>query len=659
MFSDQQTTESSLRAGSFQDSAPHSGRYVQRFRNAAKKQLKPQKSLAISDNAKIQDTDCNSAVVPSVSKSLLSSSTTEKVLATSRDSGPVSAPPPKTSKRKVCKYFVAENSCYFGQYCRFLHIKNETRYKNSDPTPINVGGPKPPRFTTRPNITKITRDHIGQKEQLDVRNSEISYFGRRFRDAKFEHEGSYYFTEFEYKITDPEWVFDVKSVRLKLRIPEHYPCESITVTLSESTLPLPLVTHFNKEVNKFLEGKFMEAEKCNTYVSIGKTFIRWLDHNILEIFVEGLRRTKMIIEAEKEGIKLHQASISNMVGAKESDDLETSKVETVLYNDGEITQDQVYDGGEVLCLPEKEIVAEKSSSEQLSKAKVIEARVFWDDLNGNIATLSVITMALSIKCAKCGALAFLTCSEKQRSAAHCKKCLNGCSIYISPQLVHQNSNVIALLEPKGCVPVDCVLLSSKLSYVCLQCSKEAIAENLTYGIPNKSWCYGCHSKCEFDIKSIRFIGDFNSIEKEDSSVPKSKQRKKKVERRMLVEGQPLPENGTCRHYKKSYRWFRFPCCGKLYPCDLCHNDAEKEHEMKLANRMVCGFCSKEQPFQKAKRCTNCNENVTRVKSQFWEGGKGCRDQVVMSRKDRRKYANSMTKTVSNKLTLLKNDNKKE
>lgn len=38
-----------------------------------------------------------------------------------------------------------------------------------------------------------------------------------------------------------------------------------------------------------------------------------------------------------------------------------------------------------------------------------------------------------------------------------------------------------------------------------------------------------------------------------------------------------------------------------------------------------------QPFQKAKPCINCNENVTRVKSQFWEGGKGCRDQVVMSR----------------------------
>lgn len=127
------------------------------------------------------------------------------VLAKNRDNGPVSVLPPKASKRKICKYFVAENSCYFGEYCRFLHIKNEIHDKNSHSTPTNTG-PKPPRFTTRPNIAKISRDHIGRKEQLDIRDSEISYFGRRFRDAKFAHEDGYYFTEFEYKITDPEWV---------------------------------------------------------------------------------------------------------------------------------------------------------------------------------------------------------------------------------------------------------------------------------------------------------------------------------------------------------------------------------------------------------------------------------------------------------------------
>jgi len=40
---------------------------------------------------------------------------------------------------------------------------------------------------------------------------------------------------------------------------------------------------------------------------------------------------------------------------------------------------------------------------------------------------------------------------------------------------------------------------------------------------------------------------------------------------------------------------RFPCCGKAYPCDVCHEDDIKgDHEMKVANKMICGFCSKEQ-----------------------------------------------------------------
>ena len=39
---------------------------------------------------------------------------------------------------------------------------------------------------------------------------------------------------------------------------------------------------------------------------------------------------------------------------------------------------------------------------------------------------------------------------------------------------------------------------------------------------------------------------------------------------------------------------RFPCCGKCYPCDKCHEEVGDGHEMEQATRMICGFCSKEQ-----------------------------------------------------------------
>ena len=76
--------------------------------------------------------------------------------------------------------------------------------------------------------------------------------------------------------------------------------------------------------------------------------------------------------------------------------------------------------------------------------------------------------------------------------------------------------------------------------------------------------------------------------------------------------------------------FRFPCCGKLYPCDSCHADNEKDHEMKLANRMVCGFCSAEQPLSN-ESCKHCKGLVIKLKTSFWEGGKGCRNQMAMSK----------------------------
>ncbi|VBB29532.1 unnamed protein product, partial [Acanthocheilonema viteae] len=393
MSRDRQTAESSSAPGSFRSAAPQSACYAHRpFRNTPKKHLKLQKSLPIIDIAKIQDAEYNNVTV----SKLTSSPNVKKKDLAKDNNDPISILSLKTSKRKVCKYFAAKNSCYFGEHCRFLHIRTENSDSNSDSIPSHVGL-KPARFIVRPNIIKINRDDIGKEKQLNVRDSEIRYFGRRFRDAKFTNEGSSYFTEFEYKITDPEWVFDVKSIKLQLRIPEHYPCESITVTLNESTLPLPLVKYFNKEVKKFLEEKFMEAEKCNAYVALGKTFIRWLDRNILEFFIEGLRKTKVIIEAEKEGIKLHHASFSDLTNENENNNLEIDQVKRIVCDNDEIMQDRIYDGAEIQLPSRIGIVTEEFNSEQPSKVKFIEVRVFWNDLSGNIATLSVVIMAISIR----------------------------------------------------------------------------------------------------------------------------------------------------------------------------------------------------------------------------------------------------------------------
>ncbi len=87
------------------------------------------------------------------------------------------------------------------------------------------------------------------------------------------------------------------------------------------------------------------------------------------------------------------------------------------------------------------------------------------------------------------------------------------------------------------------------------------------------------------------------------------------------------DNGTCKHYKKSRRWLRFPCCGRAFPCDICHEEQNPDgHAIIWANRMICGECSREQPFSNERPCSNCGSMTTPIaKAHFWEGGKGCRD----------------------------------
>lgn len=76
---------------------------------------------------------------------------------------------------------------------------------------------------------------------------------------------------------------------------------------------------------------------------------------------------------------------------------------------------------------------------------------------------------------------------------------------------------------------------------------------------------------------------------------------------------------------------------KVYSCDKCH-DAEEEHVHEWANRMICGWCSREQNYR-PEDCGICHGNLTgkRGATAFWEGGKGTRDKVKMSRKDPRKF----------------------
>lgn len=135
-------------------------------------------------------------------------------------------------------------------------------------------------------------------------------------------------------------------------------------------------------------------------------------------------------------------------------------------------------------------------------------------------------------------------------------------------------------------------------------------------------------------------------------------------------GSPLPETGVCAHHRHSHRWLRFPCCGRLFPCDECHEAAAAASAADggggggrgkcavgmRATRMVCGFCSTEQAggYCATEKCVNaeCGKRLeggggagqARGEAQLWEGGQqGASHGSFSNKNDLRKWKKDQVK----------------
>lgn len=199
--------------------------------------------------------------------------------------------------------------------------------------------------------------------------------------------------------------------------------------------------------------------------------------------------------------------------------------------------------------------------------------------------------------------------------------------------MHANSVRAGYLDLEGCTVVD--LLASNFVPTCSSCSTTLPAPGITSvrGDTSTGNCHECHAILTFKIPDIKFLRVTPQTSHALRPLPP---RKKPKENLGITSGEELPRRGRCTHYNKSYRWFRFSCCGRVYPCDRCHEENEV-HVLEHANRMICGFCSREQSYR-PEDCIHCRAGlVGKSSGGFWEGGKGTRDKAKMSRKDPRKY----------------------
>ncbi|KAK1244582.1 hypothetical protein MKX07_003381 [Trichoderma sp. CBMAI-0711] len=248
----------------------------------------------------------------------------------------------------------------------------------------------------------------------------------------------------------------------------------------------------------------------------------------------------------------------------------------------------------------------------------------------SIELLQVSILSLSVKCERCKTLNDMTgLKPGVEKTSSCKKCATILTAKFSQQLVHQNSTRAGFVDLSGCKVAD--MLPSTFVPTCAKCSTPSQGLVSVRGETTTNVCRDCHSKFTFKIPEVKFL-----FVSPGTLPPPSIGPRRKQEKLGLHAGDQLPDRGTCSHYRKSYRWFRFSCCNRVYKCDKCHDQAE-DHINEWANRMICGFCSREQNYA-VEACRFCGRSVIGRRGKgFWEGGKGNRDKTTMRRNDTRKY----------------------
>ncbi|KAK4105253.1 hypothetical protein N658DRAFT_491710 [Parathielavia hyrcaniae] len=256
------------------------------------------------------------------------------------------------------------------------------------------------------------------------------------------------------------------------------------------------------------------------------------------------------------------------------------------------------------------------------------------ELHG-IELLQVSILNLSVKCSRCKTLNEVTgLRDNLEKPSICKKCATPFAVRFRQELIHQNSTRAGFIDASGCTIAD--LLSSTFMPTCSNCSTPSSGGFLSVrGETTTNVCRACHARFTFSLPDLKFLA--YSPGGGGALLPPTSGPRRKQERLVgLHAGEPLPNRGACAHYRRSYRWFRFSCCARVYPCDRCHDEAEA-HANEWANRMVCGWCSREQRFS-VESCAFCGRSVIGKRGKgFWEGGKGTRDQRLMRRNDKRKY----------------------
>ncbi|XP_062599150.1 uncharacterized protein LOC134260609 [Saccostrea cucullata] len=607
-------------------------------------------------------------------------------------------------RKRTCHYYQAGH-CQKGNDCRFYHsdevgkgdisdailaedkkqVKKEKDGCNEAVSAGHTNGRKGPKkvplaagqrkVVPRPvqPVKEFKRDSLSENEVEQLRLTEIEQLKKRLASSNVEvitDSKDNFCVQFDFSSSDPDWPYDVEVFTLQVTIPNEYPLEMFVVRLpDEQNLPETVRRYIEASLEDWVNTKQAELISAGVVRLEFRPFLKWLDRSLESIVTGALKQLKKELEARAAGLQFIPASkLQEKVKSAGSDEDQEENEEEEEEGEDEsmmfkgvayrkTDEDLVYTG------PQQDVESSEEEEEDLIESAITtdnkpekderrgtEIKLRNLTLKDNASTLTCSNIKIIIQCARCKNKMDVNTPSGRPNLVTCLKCSYPQVLTFRSAIMHQFSSVVGYLDLDGCLPFDVILQDCVFKLGCFSCNKEMKAKSMAFGQVTETWCSTCHGKMKVSAESVKFAqllpSEPETDEKSLHKVPVLKPKKNLKEPEIQL-GRPLPEDGTCKHYKKSFRWFRFPCCGKCYPCDICHEMKEGDHEMLLATRMICGHCCKEQPFALDKACVACKKSMTQVRTAFWEGGKGCRDKSKMSRNDVQKYS-GQSKTVSRK-----------
>ncbi|KAJ3093206.1 hypothetical protein HK102_000007 [Quaeritorhiza haematococci] len=552
---------------------------------------------------------------------------------------------------------------------------------------------------------KTTTDPL-ERAQI-TRTLELQQIERRYRSEGYHvvrETASETIIHLNLVPSDPDFPYELEYLQLQLHVPAFYPRAQTTLTVLNQEIPSQLVRNVEKRwakkvtapiklpllamlnwLDKNLEEFLVEPPEPTMTL----TFVSNTPGTESKQAPNAPSSAPAPEEREETPAKDQSDAESEVLSADDFGDEESEEGSDSSSTDGEtgfeddfadllgIGDERKAGQTDVSSVQQTDDQQQNMGSTTRSHHRGVQIRLVNHQLQ-NISLLRTHQLGLIIRCSRCKNSTDITnlqpapldVGDSGGNAAHnvrvfpCETCQTNLGIRFRGDLVHQSSSSLGYLDLENCSAFD--LLPSTFVATCSNCSKEqtpgghsntgaaamSCFKKITRYQPTTLPCFHCHTKMTLAINEVRFIqlapSGLSSLSERQLADAMMKKKKKKKDDFQLVLGQPLPNNGTCSHYKKSYRWFRFPCCSKLYPCDECHEERKGDgHEMVWANKMVCGFCSREQPYAADKGCS-CGKDLTKKDGKgFWEGGRGTRDKVKMNRGDSRKFK-GLGKTESQK-----------